>query len=83
MSGIGIKAAQVTVLAAEGGIASVAAEAGWRVFHGGPRRRAHLALRRREVLAIAHANENRPGATAPSPANGLTALDPPTGKASR
>ena len=70
MSGIGFKAAEVTVLAPEGGAAPWA-DRGWRVFHGGHRRRAHLALRRREVLAIAHANENKPGALASSPANWL------------
>ncbi|HEY2050126.1 MAG TPA: hypothetical protein VGH03_12345 [Caulobacteraceae bacterium] len=72
MSGIGIKA-KVTVLAAEGGV-SPWVDAGWPVSHGGRRRRARLALRRREVLAISHANENRPGAPAPSPANGLSAV---------
>jgi hypothetical protein len=75
MSGIGINA-KVTVLAPEGGVAPLA-DTGWPVFHGGLRRSARLALRRREVLAIPHANENRPGAPAPSPANGLSATDAP------
>jgi hypothetical protein len=74
MSGIGINA-KVTVLAPEGGISPLA-DTGWPVFHGGQRHRARVALRRREVLAIAHANENVPGAPAPSPANGLSAVRP-------
>ena len=74
MSGIGINA-NVTVLAPEGGVSPLA-DTGWPVFHGGPRQRARLALRRREVLAIAHANENVPGAPAPSPAKGLSAIRP-------
>ncbi|HEX4741000.1 MAG TPA: hypothetical protein VH353_06705 [Caulobacteraceae bacterium] len=78
MSGIGIKTADVTVLAAEGGVSPLA-DTGWPVFHGGRRRRARLVLRRRELLAIPHANENRPGAPAPSPANGLSTADPPAG----
>lgn len=77
MSGIGIKAANVTVLSVEGGVSPLA-DTGWPIFHGGHRRRARLALRRRDVLAIPHANENRPGASAPSAANGLSAVCPST-----
>lgn len=75
MSGIGIKAANVTVLAVEGRVPPTA-DAAWPVFHGGRSRRIRLALRRRDVLSIPHANENRPGAPGPSPANDLSAVRP-------
>jgi hypothetical protein len=81
MSGIGIKA-KVTVLAPEGGISPLA-DTGWPVFDGGLRRRARLALRRRDILAIAHANENVPGPPASSPAGGLAAFDPAAGRPPR
>lgn len=77
MSGIATKTASVTVLAAEGSISS-AATTDLRVFHGGTRLRARLALRRKQVLAIPHANENWPGAPAPPPGNCPAAVQAPT-----
>jgi hypothetical protein len=57
MCGIQTKAANVTVLALEGaGPASV--DAGWAVHGGGLRRTRQLEHRRRQVLVIAHSNDN-------------------------